>query len=199
MGGTKNPDVERIIALGPDLVIANREENRREDVERLEEAGLRVLVTHPDTVREAIEMTRELGGILDAADRVAGLIEEVDAALERPPLSPAPRVLVPIWRRPFMALGSQSYGHDLLQCAGALNVFADTPRYPETTVEEIAARRPDLILLPDEPYPFKPEHAAELSHIAPVIPVDGKLLWWYGPRMPRALREIRRLISQEPA
>lgn len=194
-GGTKNPKVDRIVALRPDLVLANKEENRREDVEALRAAGLDVVVTDPNTVPGAIEMIRDLGVRLGCRAKAEVLAAAIEAELAVPPPGQRPRVFVPIWREPLLALGSASYGHDLLERAGAANIFADRPRYPEVTRDEVEQRRPDVVLLPDEPYPFKDSDAAEWSAVAPARVVDGKLLWWYGPRIPEALRTLRELLA----
>ena len=194
VGGTKNPKIQRILALRPGLVIANREENRKEDVEALQAAGLSVLVTDPNTVSEAVAMIREIGRIIEAEQKAEALATEIEAALAIDAPDRRVRVFVAVWNEPLLALGCESYGHDLLERAGATNVYADVPRYPETTKDELARRAPQLILLPDEPYPFKEEHAAQFRAIAPTRIIDGKLLWWYGPRIPAALATLRQLI-----
>jgi ABC-type Fe3+-hydroxamate transport system substrate-binding protein len=195
VGGTKDPDIARIAALAPDLVIANREENRRQDVEALRAAGLDVLVTDPNTVREAAAMIEDLGRRLVAEPPASALVDEILGELEHVPPGRGPRVFVAVWYRPLMGLGSQTYGNDVVAAAGAVNVLAGRPRYPELDRDELAALRPDLILLPDEPYRFRQRHAEEFSAIAPARVVDGKLLWWYGPRLPGALRELRRVFA----
>ena len=194
VGGTKNPDVEAIIATEPDLVIANREENRREDVEALRDAGLNVLLTDPNSVEEALAMIAGVGEALGREKQAAGLVGQVRAAEgsgERPTA-----LFVPIWRNPLMGLAGGTYGDSVLEAAGATNVLADRTRYPEVTLDEVAALKPEAILLPDEPYRFTEGHVPEFSGIAPTAVVDGKLLWWYGPRMPEAIRELRRIVRE---
>lgn len=197
VGGTKNPVVDRIVELAPDLVIANREENRREDVEALQAAGLDVLVTDPNDVPGAISMVREIGaavGTAAAAERLAG---EVEAALAKASDLPRrPRVCVFVWKSPWMVLGSATYGHDLVERCGGTNVFAGSPRYPETTLDAIRAAQPDLLLVPDEPYPFGEADLPELQSIAPARLLDGRLLWWYGPRMPAAIRVLSAMFRE---
>jgi ABC-type hemin transport system substrate-binding protein len=195
VGGTKNPRLDRIHALRPDLVLANKEENRREDVEALRAAGLDVLLTDPNDAPGAIDMIEQIGRRLGTGDATQALIDEIQAALAEPVLQPAPRVFAAVWWNPLMGLGRDSYGHDFLERAGAVNVLASRPRYPEVTLQEVAALHPDLVLLPDEPYPFKESHIAEFAGIAPARVIDGKLLWWYGPRIPAALRELRSLLA----
>jgi ABC-type hemin transport system substrate-binding protein len=200
IGGTKNPHIDRIAGARPDLVIANREENRREDVEALRALGLDVLLTDPDTVAEALAMVATLGERLDAAVRANGLIDEVRETLGHGASAgpPRPRVFVAVWKAPLMGLGGEAYGHDLIVQCGATNVLAATPRYPELTRDELAALRPELIVLPDEPYPFKQADVDEFASIAPARVIDGKLLWWYGPRMPEAIRTLRSWFAAAP-
>ncbi|MCX7617938.1 helical backbone metal receptor [Tepidiforma sp.] len=194
-GGTKDPDIAGIAALRPDLVVANREENRREDVEALEARGLRVMVTAIDSVEEALGAIAEIGRALGRAAEAAALTAGVREVLAEPLPGPPVRVFVPIWRKPLLGLGGRTYGSSVLEAAGAVNVLAGRERYPEVTLEEAAALRPELVLLPDEPYRFREEHAAEFAAVAPARLVDGKLLWWYGPRMAASLRELRRLLA----
>ena len=208
IGGTKNPNIERIVELAPDLVIANKEENRQEDIEALRRAGLDVLLTDPNTVEGAVEMIGEVGGLLECGRRAAELTADIRAALGDRPSPPAPlptphsrgrgevlRVYVGVWHQPMMGLGSQSYGHSLVEACGAVNVLRERPRYPAVTFDEVAGLEPDLILLPDEPFPFDEGHARAYGAFAPTRVVDGKLLWWYGPRMPRAIRDLRALFA----
>lgn len=199
VGGTKNPKVEKIVDLHPDLVIANKEENRREDVEALRAAGLEVLVTDPNSVVEALAMVRELAGVLGAEAKALELTTAAERAMgERMPARVL-RVFVAVWKEPLLGLGSESYGNDLLRVAGAENVLSARPRYPELTRDELVGLGPELILLPDEPCPFKASDATAFSTIAPAQVIDGKLLWWYGPRMPDAIRTLRVIFSTAEA
>ncbi len=194
IGGTKNPDVAAITAIEPDLVIANREENRREDVEALRAAGLNVLLTDPNSVEEALAMMGDLGEVLGREEAAAGLVGDVRAAVGVGG-GRQPALFVPIWRNPLMGLAGDTYGDSVLRAAGATNVLGERSRYPEMTLEEVAALAPEAILLPDEPYRFTERHVPEFADIAPTAVVDGKLLWWYGPRMPAAIRELRRIVA----
>jgi ABC-type Fe3+-hydroxamate transport system substrate-binding protein len=194
IGGTKNPRIDRVVAARPELVIANKEENRREDVEALRAAGLEVLLTDPNTVDEALSTIAEIGGRLGARARAEELAADVREALAEP-LVRALRVFVAVWKEPLMGLGSASYGHDLITQVGAINVLAE-PRYPELSLGRLAKLMPDLILLPDEPYPFKEADRPDFEAIAPTRVVDGKLLWWYGPRMPGAIRQLRKIFQE---
>ena len=184
VGGTKNPDVTKIIALAPDLVVVDAEENRREDYDALRTAGLNVFAS-------------DVRGLHD----VASTLEELARQLRRPidavtlP-APAPRrrrAFVPIWRRPWMALGRPTYGAALLAHVGVETVGPEGP-YTETSLDEIAAFAPDVVLAPSEPYPFAARHRAELSQVAPVIFLDGRDLFWWGVRTPDALARLGRVL-----
>ncbi len=194
VGGTKNPKIERIASLHPDLVIANREENRKEDVEALRARGLHVLVTDPNSVAEAVATIRELGRCIDAATEADKLRASIEGAAAASPAGPRRRVAVIVWKEPLMVLGSATYGNDLLELCGGENVFGGLERYPVSSLDELAARAPSLVLLPDEPYPFKAKDVGVFAAIAPTQIVDGKLLWWYGPRMPAAIASLRSLL-----
>jgi ABC-type Fe3+-hydroxamate transport system substrate-binding protein len=199
--GTKNPDRARILALEPDLIIANKEENRERDVLALAEAGLAVYVTDPCTVAGAIETLATLAEILDAVEAARPQLAEMRALYAEATAAAqvGPGVLVPIWRDPWMAIGADTYAADLLRVCGGQNVALSLDgRYPRFELEQIAALKPELIVLPSEPYAFS---TADLPALAPVFSgavhfVDGELLTWYGPRIPQALRFFRGLFGQ---
>lgn len=207
IGGTKNPDLERIIALAPDLVIANQEENTRRDVERLRAAGLDVWVTHPRTVAEGAALLRELsrlGADERAVEQVVVPVEEaVAAARARRPAKPV-RVFCPIWKGPWMAVGGETYAGDLLALCGGFNVFGERRerRYPIVREAEIEAAAPEAVVLPDEPYAFGPGDVRELSlldmpaaHSGRIHLIDGTLVSWYGPRIRRAIEVLTSLLA----
>jgi ABC-type Fe3+-hydroxamate transport system substrate-binding protein len=196
VGGTKNPDIPAILSLRPDIVLANKEENRREDVEALRGAGLDVLVTDPNSVAEAAEMIATIGRLLGREERARELVDDIDHAVAESGPSWRPRVFVAVWRRPLLGLGGGTYGHDVLQLAGADNLLGHRKRYPEVDWSELRDLRPDLILLPDEPYRFGTRHVREFSLAGPARVVDGRMLWWYGPRIPAALRTLRALFAE---
>lgn len=205
IGGTKNPSLDRILALRPDLVLANKEENRRRDVERLEAAGARVFVTYARTLRDAVEEIRLLGALTRTDFRARTMIEEVeqawDAARAHTP-ERRPRVAALIWKNPYIAVGGDTFAHDMLVQSGGANPFAGEPhRYPRVDAGRLAAARPDVILLPTEPYAFDENDRREIllldcpaARSARIHIVEGELLSWYGPRMARALRVLSGLI-----
>ena len=183
--GTKNPDLAAIRALSPDLVVANQEENRELDVRRLREAGVAVWVTRIETVEEALaSMSRLLGSALGLAD--PPWLEEA-RSLWSSPAEPRLRVAVPIWRDPWMVVGTPTYTDDLLARAGLVNVLADPSagRYPGVTPAQIDDAGADVVLLPDEPYVFTADDGPEALR-TPTRLVSGRLLTWYGPAMVEA-------------
>ena len=196
-GGTKDPDIAAIAALKPDLVIANKEENRREDVEALRARGIEVLVTEIDSVREAIDGIRQMGDLLERREPAAQLEEEIEAALLTAQLAQAAtRVYVAVWHNPMLGPGAATYGQSLIDECGGVNVLGHRERYPELAHGELAALSPDFILLPDEPFPFDDGHARYYGQFAPARVIDGKLLWWYGPRMPAAIGALRAIFRE---
>lgn len=209
VGGGKDPDLATIRALAPDLVLANIEENPREGVEALRASGIAVWVTYPRTVWEGIQLVRELGAVTAAADAAGALAGDLERrfeagrsiATDRSPV----RVFCPIWRGPYMTINRDTYVHDMLALCGGANVFADrAERYPTVTLEEMAGRAPEVILLPDEPYRFRPRHAQDFAAFPEVAAVatgrihvvDGRLLSWYGPRIAEALERLPALLSR---
>jgi len=205
VGGTKNPDITRIRELRPDLVVVNREENRREDYEALVAAGLNVHVTHPRTVEEAADMLEALGRAVGAAEQGADLARRCRAAratalAARDGTRPI-RVFCPIWRNPWMTFRDATYVGDMLTTVGMSNVFGgETDRdFFEVELAEVRRRRPALVLLPDEPYVFAEKHARELREAgidAVFVLLCGKDLSWYGPRTPAALEQLARVARR---
>jgi ABC-type Fe3+-hydroxamate transport system substrate-binding protein len=203
VGGTKKVDVARLLALEPDLVIAVKEENSRENVEKIQAAGVPVFVGAPESVEGALWLLRELARVVDAprAEVVLSSIERVYGRL-REERSERRRVFAPIWKNPYMSVGSDTYAHDVLETCGAENVCAGSTRYPVLTLEEVEAAQPDIILLPDEPYPFCADdleafYALDVpaAREDKIFLVDGKLLTWYGPRMASSLTQLAAILS----
>jgi len=187
--GTKSPDVAAVIALRPDLVVANAEENRVADLAALRAAGLAVWVTFPRTVPEALS---SLASML-AACRLErpGWLGEAAEVWAAPPSGKRRRAVIPIWRRPWMAVGSGTFTGDLLARLGVDNVLADHPeRYPKVELSSLPPH--DLVVLPDEPYAFSLTDGPE-SFGAPSACVSGRHLTWYGP----SLVEARALLLDQ--
>ena len=193
IGGTKNPDVQAIGNLAPDLVIANAEENRAPDLDALRALGLAVWVTDIRTVDGALTSMHRLLSALNAlgATDLTWLEQariEWDSA---PTVVPGARIsaVVPIWRRPWMHVGSDTYAGDVLRRLGVDNALADSPeRYPKMAVADLPDV--DLVVLPDEPYLFTEQDGPEAFSPTPCALVSGRLLTWYGPAMLGATGEL---------
>lgn len=189
--GTKNPDLAAIRALAPDLVVANKEENRELDVRRLREAGVAVWVTDIETVPQALTSLERLYDEALAHARPDWL-RQARERWDRPVPPSRGRVAVPVWRDPWMVVGPRTYTGDLLRRLGWTNAFEDgAERYPH--VELAALDRDDdvdLVLLPDEPYVFTSDDGPEAFTRVPTRLVSGRLLTWYGPAMVEAYDEL---------
>lgn len=193
VGGTKNPDLDAIIALQPDVVVMDREENRIEDHDALVAAGVRVFVSDVRSVDEAIAVVGDLTALTHAPDDTfrtcqAHSVLRPGTTLERR------TAFVPIWRRPWMSIAGGTYGASLLELLGIDLVTADlADPYPTVELEDIAAIRPDLVLVPSEPYAFTHEHLDELAVAIPgarVVRIDGQDLFWWGARTPGAIERL---------
>lgn len=195
VGGQKDPDLAALLALRPDLVLCAKEENRKQDVAALEAAGVPVYVTDVRTVEAALVLPGLLGGLCGAgAERIEVVARDMAAGVARARARAAARqgpvrVAVLIWRDPFLLAGADTYLDDVITTLGGENVgrLAGGRRYPKATAAEIRALRPEVVLLPSEPYPFGPEHVAELTEAlgAPARCCDGTVACWYGPRTGR--------------
>lgn len=181
--GTKNVDWRAVVDLQPDLVVANKEENREIDVRRLREAGVPVWVTVIEDVPAAlVSMERLFTQALGWGE--PDWLAQVRRRWDRPVPPPRVRVAVPIWRDPWMVVGSATYTGDLLARAGYRNVFGEhQDRYPQLDLADIDRADLDEVLLPDEPYVFTPDDGPEAFASAPTRLVSGRLLTWYGPAM----------------
>ena len=195
VGGTKNPRVDEIIALRPDLVLANQEENRAQDVEALRRAGLAVWMT------DYASVTAALAGL---ADLLAALglgrpswLTDAGGAWGEPWTGERCTALVPIWRRPWMAVGRDTFAGDVLRRLGVDNVLADhSERYPRIALDSMPAY--DVVVLPDEPYEFSAIDGPE-SFDAPSRLVSGRHLTWYGPSLAEAQQVLTRQLWPEDA
>ncbi|MFB6441302.1 helical backbone metal receptor [Streptomyces sp. NPDC056411] len=187
IGGTKNPDTAAVTALAPDLVIANEEENRPQDLALLRAAGLDVLVTE---VRSLAGAFAELHRVLVDGCGLPrpGWLDAAEAAWRDLPAPPAERAaVVPIWRRPWTVLGRDTFAGDLLARLGVRNLYAGhADRYPRIPLATLLAARADLVVLPDEPYRFTAADGPEAFPGLPAALVSGRHLTWYGPSLTEA-------------
>ena len=234
VGGTKNPRVKDILDLSPDLVLANQEENSKGDLEALTQRGVRVFVVFPKRVADGIaglaKLARVFGVERDA--RVRELVKQGYLALReaealRGKSSPL-RAFCPIWMKPLMTIHGATFISDMLDLAGAQNVFADRERryplaadlgraaplegekvagkdvrYPRVTIDEVVARAPEIVLLPDEPHPFSEEDAEVFRALeipaaktGRVVRTGGKDLCWYGAWSVKAIPRVRALVAE---
>jgi ABC-type Fe3+-hydroxamate transport system substrate-binding protein len=200
VGGTKDVDVDAVLALAPDLVIANQEENTRKVLEALA-AHVPVLVSLPRRVGDGVAHLARLARLLGTVESAKALLRRGAMLTAREPLR---RAFVPIWLDPLMTMNADTYGSDVLAHAGVANAFGDRERlyplaadlgkqaavdpagrdtrYPRITLDEVRARKPDLVVLPDEPYAFGDADEAMFRDAlgVPVVRVSGKDLFWYG-------------------
>ncbi len=222
VGGTKNVHVGAVIALAPDLVVANQEENRQKDIDSLRAAGLEVLMSFPKTVRQGLEHARRLAalfpdlhdtGVLDAG---TVRLQELSIADQAPVAT-----FVPIWMDPLMTVHEDTFIADAIELCGGRNVFADRERryplsadiggrpavaaqhrdtrYPRVSLEELAQRSPELVLLPHEPHAFAEVDADVFRECLPAAEVrfcDGRDLMWYGLRSLEGLDRIAGVIAE---
>jgi len=196
VGGTKNPDLEAIIGLAPDLVIVNDEENRREDADALVAAGLELHSMSPRSFADVEPAIAAIAGAIGAAVPAA---TGAPAVADAEPV-PRRRTVVFVWRRPWMALTADTYAASLLSLLGCDQVALglDGNRYPEVDLGAVAIATPALILLPDEPYGFTERHRAEVAGAIPgadVMLVDGRDLFWWGVRTSAALERLRARLA----
>ena len=185
VGGTKYPDLVRVRAAAPDLVLANAEENRREDVEVLRSAGVAVWVTYPRTLDAALDSLGRLLAFLGRPD--PPWLRAAREAWSEPFTGVRRRALIPVWRRPWVVLGADTFAGDLLARLGIDNVYAAAPeRYPRPSLACARATGADLVVLPDEPYAFTADDGPEAFPGLPYALVSGRHLTWYGPSLATA-------------
>jgi ABC-type Fe3+-hydroxamate transport system substrate-binding protein len=194
LGGTKDPKVAEIVALEPDLVVVNDEENRREDADALTAAGVVMHSMSPRSVADVGPAVRDLAHAVDAPVPMPFAAGAWEAWLEAGAPAPRGRVAVLVWRRPWMTMRADTYGADLLDRLGWSSTGGEGPdRYPEVTLPQLAALGPELVVLPSEPYPFAARHVAEITAAFPgarVALVDGRDLFWWGIRTPDAVERL---------
>jgi len=194
VGGTKYPDLARVRSAVPDLVLANAEENRREDVAALRAEGIPVWVTYPRTLDAALASLGRLMAALGAAGEPEWL-RSARAAWSVPFTGVRRRALIPVWRRPWVVLGSDTFAGDVLARLGVDNVYGDAPdRYPRPPLDELRAAGAELLVLPDEPYAFSATDGPEAFPGLPYALVSGRHLTWYGPSLATARQVLEAVL-----
>jgi ABC-type Fe3+-hydroxamate transport system substrate-binding protein len=209
VGGTKNPKIERIIALTPDLVVMNEEENRREDADALRLAGINVLSALPRTVEETAQMVREIARAIgrgEAGDRIAAdIIARAERVKESSKEGPEVPYAYLIWRAPWMTISDDTFISTLLSLPRGRNVFgAMSTRYPAITLDDLRAASPDVVFLSSEPFPFSEVHVAEVAQElgieeGRVVRCDGEMLSWHGSRTPAGIDYAESLVAAQRA
>jgi ABC-type Fe3+-hydroxamate transport system substrate-binding protein len=198
VGGTKKVDMQRVRALKPDLIIGNKEENERADIEALEKE-FPVWMSDVRDLLGALDMIARIGELTSTQERASEIITGIEAAFATiKPMAPPLRAAYFIWRDPFMLAGHDTFVNDMIQRCGLINVSDGDARYPEIAPQELAALDPDVLLLSSEPYPFQEKHLAELNMICPGTPVrlvDGEMFSWYGSRLLKAPAYMNGLLE----
>jgi ABC-type Fe3+-hydroxamate transport system substrate-binding protein len=204
VGGTKNPDLEQIARHEPDLILANGEENRSEDIDWLSQR-FEVYLSRPTTLPDAAKVVRDVGHRLGVEDETESLLLEIEAQLayaevmnlDRQPI----RVFYPIWKQPWIGVNRNTYVHDMLTRAGAINVCATREsRYPVVALTELGDLAAELVLLPSSPFAFSADHRRELMNDrtfgrnVPILMVDGRNFCWHGSRTARGLGNVTNLL-----
>jgi ABC-type Fe3+-hydroxamate transport system substrate-binding protein len=199
IGGTKTIDLDRIHALRPDLIIANKEENTREEIEELQR-HYPVHITDIITISEALNMIREVGALVGKESEAETMADQIKTTLiTLPDNGQQQTVAYFIWRKPYMVAANDTFIHTMLETAGFRNVFANRTRYPAITPADLQTAQPDLIFLSSEPFPFSEKHIDEFRTICPsakILIVDGEVFSWYGSRLLRSSVYFRNLHNE---
>ena len=186
IGGTKDVQVQKLLSLQPNLVIANKEENIREQVEAIRQQ-VPVYTTDVNGLKDALEMIAVIGEITGRSAQARQINDTIREGFRRlEPIPGGPRTAYLIWKDPYMAAGGDTFIHDMLQRCGLTNIYASAQRYPVTSVGELKELDTRLLLLSSEPYPFREKHIRELQEALPdtrILLVDGEYFSWYGSRL----------------
>lgn len=200
IGGTKQLDIEKIKSLRPDLILANKEENTREQIELLMQVAP-VWVSNVSTLEEAFEMIEAVGLLTGTQPNAQSLVEAIRSNFNELPKRKPLKAAYYIWKGPYMVAGGDTFIHHLLEAAGFKNVFAEKNRYPPILMSDLIEASPDVILLSDEPYPFKQKHQEQFKEMCPqaqVLLVRGDMFSWYGSRLletPNYINELWHLLA----
>ncbi|MDQ1802501.1 helical backbone metal receptor [Chryseobacterium sp. CKR4-1] len=196
IGGTKNLNIEKIKGLQPDLILANKEENIKEQVETLME-DFKVVVTNVETIEDNYYLLKNLGNIFQKEERAKAYNLKIYEVLNQTKISSKIKAAYLIWKNPYMTVGADTFIHRILTEIGIENSFKDKTRYPEVTIQDLADT--DLIMLSSEPFPFKEKHIAELKEYYPdkkIIIVDGEAFSWYGTHIAKCGNYFKELVAE---
>lgn len=195
IGGTKNLNIEKIKALRPDIILANKEENMREQVEELMQ-DFKVLVSDVVTMKDNYDLVKQLGMLFGKEERAKEFNLKIYEVLNHSKLSKPLKTAYLIWKNPYMTVGSDTFIHHIMSEIGFENLFKNQTRYPIISVEDL--EEADMIMLSSEPFPFKEEHIEELKAIYPdkkIIVVDGEAFSWYGTHLAKCEVYFQKLIK----
>ncbi|MBU6158376.1 MAG: ABC transporter substrate-binding protein [Bacteroidetes bacterium] len=195
VGGTKNVKIAEIQSLNPNLVIANKEENVKEQIEEIEKI-CPVYTTMVDSLSSALQMIHDIGKITFATRRAEGLAKHISNKFEKFQPMRRYRTLYLIWKDPYMSVGGDTFINNMMQYAGFDNLLTEQTRYPTIDAEQIKQLQPEVILLSSEPYPFKRKHIQEFQALCPaakVLTVQGDLFSWYGSRLLLSVKYFEKL------
>lgn len=196
IGGTKNLNIEKIKSLKPDIILANKEENVKEQVEALM-TGFKVVVYNTETVEDNYYLVKNLGLLFNKEERAQIFNLKIYEVLNQAKIHTKIKTAYLIWKNPYMTVGSDTFIHNILSEIGFENIFSHKPRYPEIRVEDLAEA--DVIMLSSEPFPFKEKHIAEIKEFYPdkkILIVDGEAFSWYGTHIAKCENYFKKLISE---
>jgi iron complex transport system substrate-binding protein len=206
IGGTKNPEREKILELKPDVIILNEEENRKEDADFFRDQRIPIRITFPSTVVEASEMIKELGAEFHATMKAESICSQIDDAVRSIKVPRVVSSLIFIWKRPYWTINKTTYVNSICETVGLKNVFTELKeRYPQLTDDQIIEADPEAVLFPDEPYVFREKDVLEFQNQFPhlkavqekkLIMLDGTYLTWHGVRTLKALHELPKILQQ---
>lgn len=198
-GGTKHVDLEKVFNLEPDLVLANKEENVKEQIEQIEKFAP-VYVSDVNNLDDALNMIKDIGMLTGKVEKAKGIAQSIQDAFSKLRNNiNAHKTCYLIWRNPYMTIGGDTFIHDMLSRCGLKNVYGNEQRYPEITLQQLKERNTELILLSSEPFPFKEKHSEEIKNILPhvkIVMVDGEMFSWYGSRLIYAAQYLKELMNK---
>jgi len=199
IGGTKNLRITDILSLKPDLIIANKEENTKEQIEELAQ-NIPVYVTNVQTISDGVKMVENIGTLFNKTEKAKELNSNIQSQLNliKKQKYNKIRTAYLIWKKPYMSIGNDTFIHAMMDEVGFENIFADKVRYPQTSLEEIKNLKPKIIFLSSEPYPFKDKDIDEIKTQLPnskIMLVDGEMFSWYGNKMLDGLKYLKKIRS----
>jgi ABC-type Fe3+-hydroxamate transport system substrate-binding protein len=200
IGGTKNVNLKKVMALQPDLIIANKEENVKEQIDALAKT-IPVYTSDINNLETALQMIAAIGKLTHTVKKAASIVTKIEKNFAGLSKLPTPKkVIYLIWRNPYITIGGDTFIHDMLHKMGLGNCYAKEKRYPTITTDALKKKKPEWVFLSSEPYPFKEKHIAELQELLPtatIILVDGELFSWYGSKLIKSPQYFKKLMKKK--